>query len=83
MLNAAQIASIETKGCLVVAGVLDGKRLLAVRAEYTEIPDQLFEGWQAERLGPSQKGLDFGGKRLTKYPHIDIYSRQSNAPFCA
>lgn len=67
MLTDTQIRQFETEGYLVVEDVLDTATLDAVKAEYTDLLDRLYAGWQAEGLVPPAEGLDFWQKLLISY----------------
>ncbi len=67
MLTKVQLRQFEDQGYLVVEDVLGPDLLDPVRAEYAELLDQLYAGWQAEgRVGAPVRD-DFWGKLLTAY----------------
>ncbi|KMW56820.1 hypothetical protein AIOL_001776 [Candidatus Rhodobacter oscarellae] len=67
MLNQDQIATFQKQGYLVVEDVLEPARLEAVRAEYSQLLDGLYDGWHREGRVPAPRGLDFWGKLLAAY----------------
>ncbi len=67
MLTAQQIRAFEDQGYLVVEDVLTEAELAPVRAEYANLLDKLYAGWEAEGLVPAGEGLDFWGKLLAAY----------------
>ncbi len=48
MLTQAEIEHFQTKGYLVVENLIDEETINAVRTEYADLMDQLYEGWHAE-----------------------------------
>ena len=67
MLSAQQIEFFETHGYLVVEDVLPTAVLDAVKAEYSDLLDGLYDSWHADGLVPPPEGLDFWGKLLAAY----------------
>jgi phytanoyl-CoA hydroxylase len=67
VLTQDQIETFETEGVLVVEDVLDEGTLGRVRAEYEDLLDDLYTGWQAEGLVPPADGMDFYEKLLASY----------------
>ncbi|MFL4469545.1 phytanoyl-CoA dioxygenase family protein [Tateyamaria armeniaca] len=67
MLTEAQVTQFFSEGYLVVENVLPGSVLDAVRAEYSDLMDGLYAGWQAEGRVPDGEGLDFWGKLGASY----------------
>lgn len=67
MLTPDQIEAFRRDGYLVVEDVLCRDRLAAVRAEYADLLDRLYDGWRRDgRVGPPVTD-DFPGKLLTAY----------------
>lgn len=67
MLTAAQVAQFETDGYLVIDSVLPAPVLEGVRAEYSDLMDDLYAAWQAEGRVPDGADLDFWGKLAASY----------------
>ncbi|MBP0481681.1 phytanoyl-CoA dioxygenase family protein [Sagittula sp. M10.9X] len=67
MLTPDQITRFETEGYLVVDNVLDRSALDAVKAEYADLLDRLYSGWEAEGRVPPAGDQDFWQKLLTSY----------------
>lgn len=67
MLNDAQVVQFRTDGYVVVEDVLPAPVLDAVRAEYGDLMDGLYAGWQASGRVPDGTGLDFWGKLAASY----------------
>ena len=67
MLSQEQLAEFDRQGFLVIEDVLEPERLNAVKAEYSELLDRLYQGWHADGLVPDPAGLDFWGKLLAAY----------------
>ncbi|SIO12179.1 phytanoyl-CoA dioxygenase family protein [Vannielia litorea] len=67
MLTQSQIDTFNTEGVLVVDNVLPGDTLAAVKAEYAELMDRLYDGWHAEGKVPAPEGMDFWQKLLVSY----------------
>ncbi|MDX1781435.1 MAG: phytanoyl-CoA dioxygenase family protein [Thalassovita sp.] len=66
-LSAEQKEHFATQGYLVVDDVLSPELLASIRAEYAELMDGLYTGWQQEGRVPDGDGMDFWGKLLTSY----------------
>ena len=66
-LTAAQKEQFENQGYLVVPDVLSPQVLAGVRAEYADLLDDLYAGWQAEGRVPAAAGQDFWSKLLASY----------------
>ncbi|MCR9110212.1 MAG: phytanoyl-CoA dioxygenase family protein [Rhodobacteraceae bacterium] len=66
-LSADQIAAFERDGVLVVDNVLPMERLKAVKAEYTDLLDTMYDAWHAEGCVPPPGDMDFFEKLLTAY----------------
>ncbi|MEO0403032.1 MAG: phytanoyl-CoA dioxygenase family protein [Pseudomonadota bacterium] len=67
MLTAAQVTEFKTQGYAVVDDVLPAQTLDAVRAEYSDLLDRLYAGWEAEGRVPDGAALDFWGKLSASY----------------
>lgn len=68
MLTQEQVRFFEEKGHLVLADVLDQKTVLGpVRADYSELPDRLYEGRHHEGKVPAPEGMSFDDKLLESY----------------
>lgn len=67
MLSTEQIQLFNQQGYLVVENVLEPSRLDAVKSEYAELLDELYNGWVSNGLVPSGDGLDFWQKLLNAY----------------
>lgn len=63
MLSSDQIARFDAQGYLVVPDVIPGEALDAVRREYSELMDRLYDNWSAEgRVKEPPEGLSFWDK---------------------
>ena len=62
-----QIARFGTDGVLVVPDAVPAATLDAVRAEYTTLLDDLYDGWAASGLVPPAGDMDFWQKLLVAY----------------
>lgn len=67
VLTQDQLNQFETEGVLVVPDVLPISTLEAVRAEYADLLDALYDTWHAEGRVPNPEGLDFWQKLLVSY----------------
>jgi hypothetical protein len=67
MLTSDQIAEFHREGVLVVPDVLPAPVLGAVKAEYKDLLDLLYDGWHAEGLVPPPAGRNFWDKLLVSY----------------
>ncbi len=67
VLSQDQIEFFETKGYLVIEDVLDNATLEAVKAEYTDLLDGMYDDWHAKGLVPPPGDQDFYQKLLTGY----------------
>jgi len=67
MLTQSQVDQFETQGFLVVEDVLEPEVLAGVKAEYADLLDRLYAGWQADGLVGAPVSDDFWGKLLTAY----------------
>lgn len=67
MLTEEQRARFETEGYIVLPDVLPAPVLSAVKAEYRDLLDDLYEGWQAQGLVPASGDMDFWQKLLVSY----------------
>ncbi|MEP1933524.1 MAG: phytanoyl-CoA dioxygenase family protein [Paracoccaceae bacterium] len=68
MLTQEQIKHFETGGYLVVPDVIPHEILGRVRAEYSQLLDELYAKWLAEgQVQTPADNLDFWGKLLTAY----------------
>ena len=67
MLSATQISQFNREGFLVVDDVLDPGLMNAVRAEYSDLLDHLYAGWQVAGSVGAPDSDDFWGKLLTAY----------------
>ncbi|SHI06077.1 phytanoyl-CoA dioxygenase family protein [Marivita hallyeonensis] len=66
-LSADQIISFERDGVLVVEDVLPPDMLNAVKAEYTNLLDEMYDAWHAEGRVPPPGDMDFFQKLLVAY----------------
>ena len=55
MITASQLETFERQGYLVVENLLDEPTLAAIRQEYADLMDHLYNGWHAENLVPEPK----------------------------
>lgn len=68
MLNAQQLDDFEANGYLVVEDVFDTATLDAVRAEYSDLLDGLYDSWfEQGRVDVAPEGLGFFEKLLISY----------------
>ena len=67
MLTEAEVRQFNTDGYLVIDDVLPTSVLDAVKAEYSDLMDQLYAGWHAEGRVGDGAGLDFWGKLSASY----------------
>ncbi|MHA6262555.1 phytanoyl-CoA dioxygenase family protein [Arenibacterium sp. CAU 1754] len=67
MLTQDQIEQFNRDGYLVVPDLLPGYILDAVKAEYADLLDTLYDGWQAQGLLPAADNMDFWDKLLLSY----------------
>ena len=67
MLTEAEVRQFNTDGYLVIDDVLPKSVLDAVTAEYSDLMDQLYAGWQAQGRVDDGAGLDFWGKLSASY----------------
>lgn len=67
MLTQDQIECFHSDGVIVVPDVLPMPLLNAVKAEYTDLLDHLYDGWHAAGLVPAPGGMDFWQKLLVSY----------------
>ncbi|MDD9909426.1 MAG: phytanoyl-CoA dioxygenase family protein [Ahrensia sp.] len=68
MLTPRQVEFFDREGYLVVENVLDQPTLHAVREEYAELIDTLYEGWWRQgRVDQNPKGLGFWDKLRIAY----------------
>ena len=66
-LSEAQIASFERDGVLVVDDVLPQDTLNAVKAEYIDLLDHMYDAWHAKGRVPPPGDMDFFEKLLVAY----------------
>ncbi|SHI74483.1 Ectoine hydroxylase-related dioxygenase, phytanoyl-CoA dioxygenase (PhyH) family [Palleronia salina] len=66
-LTDTQIAKFESDGYLVVENAVSPAALEAVRREYVDLLDRLYDDWHAQGLVPPANGADFWQKLLTSY----------------
>jgi len=66
-LSKDQIAAFERDGVLVVDDVLPLDTLNAVKAEYSDLLDQMYEDWHAQGRVPPPGDMDFFQKLLAAY----------------
>jgi len=63
MLNQQQLDHFNTKGYLVVDDLLDAATLQAIRTEYAQRMDVLYDGWETQGLvKPAFEGMSFWEK---------------------
>lgn len=67
MLSRDQIDSFHRDGVITVPDVLPAQILEAVRTEYRDLLDRLYDHWHAEGRVPNPKGMDFWRKLLVSY----------------
>lgn len=67
MLTQDQIERFHSDGVIVVPDVLPMPLLNAVKAEYTDLLDHLYDGWHGAGLVPAPGGMDFWQKLLVSY----------------
>lgn len=67
MLSDAQRTQFCTRGYLVIDDVIPAPVLDGVRAEYADLIDGLYEGWQAQGRVPDGAGKDFWSKLSASY----------------
>jgi phytanoyl-CoA hydroxylase len=67
MLTKDQITRFETEGYLVVENVLSPSVLTAIKAEYADLLDGLYDGWEAAGHVPPTKVQDFWERLLWSY----------------
>lgn len=66
-LSTSQIDQFEREGYLVLPDVLSPDLLTRIRAEYTSLMDNLYDGWHAEGVVPAPEGRDFWEKLRASY----------------
>ncbi|GGX37708.1 L-proline 4-hydroxylase [Tateyamaria omphalii] len=67
MLTEAQVTQFQNQGFLVVDDVIPAPVLDAVRAEYSDLLDKLYESWQTEGRVPDGTDMDFWDKLSASY----------------
>ncbi|WP_238367473.1 phytanoyl-CoA dioxygenase family protein [Mesobacterium pallidum] len=67
MLSQDQIDTFHRDGVIVVPDVLPADVLTAVKAEYTDLMDRLYDRWHAEGRVPPPGDMDFWQKLLVSY----------------